>query len=260
MNKLPHGFTLTEVAIVLVIMSLLAISVLTPLSGRIEQQRIGFTNQRLAEIKEALLGFTTSHGHLPCPALAADGISANYVDANEWTCKTYDSSDGYLPWATLGVEGYDGWGRPFRYRADGWFSNGDGIFYPSQLSGSNPKPVGTSKGGYSIQIQDRNGNSLNSNNGVYGSNVVAVVFSCGKNGKPDDGKDSYPGNVNGTVPTATCENGTANKNIYVQEGYVPEQFDDILIWIPKHLLINRLTVAGRWPPPQPITASAGATD
>lgn len=244
LKKIFQGFTLIEVAMVLVIMGLLMISILPPLSRRTDQQRIAFTEQRLEEIKEALLGYVVQgyaageEPHLPCPATDVSGIENRN---GTLYCESYDNSDGYLPWATLGVEGYDGWGRPFRYRVDGYFSNGDGI-YPSALHNSN-KPPGTSK--TQINLKDRAGNTLN-NKTDYNSNVVAVIFSCGKNGKPDGN------NASGTITTAICDNNTAGttKNNYVQDAYVPEQFDDILIWISKYEFINALVRAGEWPPPE----------
>jgi prepilin-type N-terminal cleavage/methylation domain-containing protein len=245
MKKTSYGFTLVETAIVLVIMGILMISILPPLSKRMEQQRIAFTQQRLEEIKEALLNYAVQgyaageEPHLPCPAIDDTGLEGR---TSTLYCTNYDNSDGYLPWATLGVEGYDGWGNPFRYRVDGYFSNNDGIYPPAAYNSG--QPPGTSKS--AISVRDRAGNKLNDETAL-GSNVVAVIFSCGQNGRPD------AGNAQGTITTAVCDNNTANisKDVYVQDAYVPKQFDDIVIWISKPVVINRFVETGQWPPVTP---------
>jgi len=61
------GFTLIEIAIVLVVLGLLLGGLLGPLSVRIEQADRQKTQELLEEIKEALYGYTVVHGHLPCP-------------------------------------------------------------------------------------------------------------------------------------------------------------------------------------------------
>ncbi len=62
------GFSLIELAIVLVVVALLIGGLLVPLSMQIEQQRIRDTQKTLEEIKEALVGFAIANGRLPRPA------------------------------------------------------------------------------------------------------------------------------------------------------------------------------------------------
>jgi len=105
-DKIVFGFTLIEMALVLIILGLLMGSLLFPLPKQIEQKRINITQQRLDEIKEALLGFAVLHNRLPCPASDENGL--------ESTC----NNEGNIPWRVLGVGRYDTWGNPFRYRVD----------------------------------------------------------------------------------------------------------------------------------------------
>jgi prepilin-type N-terminal cleavage/methylation domain-containing protein len=125
MNKIA-GFSLIEMAMGLVIIGLLIGSLLVPGVEQSTQQKIKLTQQILEEIKTALLGFAEVNNRLPCPAIDSTGKEANFTDATKQQCDKYDDADGYLPWAILGVGKYDAWGRPFRYRVDGWFSNGLG--------------------------------------------------------------------------------------------------------------------------------------
>jgi prepilin-type N-terminal cleavage/methylation domain-containing protein len=229
-NKL-QGFTLVEMAIVLAIIGLLIGSLLAPTSTQLTQQKITETEKRLASIREALLGFVIEKGYLPCPDIDSDGKEDR---KNDNVCD-YDETDGYLPWADLGVFQFDAWGRPFRYRVDGFFSN-----LPSgntigllQIRNKNP-----------LQITDQIGNKLNkATDAGERSNIVALIFSCGKNGRPDDG------NANGTIVSANCENGEMNKHEYVKGMYVENQFDDILVVLPKTLFFSRLVAAGKWQEP-----------
>jgi prepilin-type N-terminal cleavage/methylation domain-containing protein len=232
MMKTGSGFSLVEMAVVLIIIGLLVGGLLMPMAEQATQQRIRMTQQRLEDIQEALLGFAVLNGRLPCPA--QDGLGKEVQQTTINVCDAYDKADGYLPWATLGVEQYDAWGRPFRYRVDGWFSD---------------KPM-QQKTEASLELRERNGKPLNipvETNSNYGSNLVAIIFSCGKNGRPDDQNDA-DGVPN--LDTSCTNPGTAGatKNLYIQDAYVADQFDDILVTLPKVLLINRLTVAGKWPP------------
>lgn len=266
LKRYHKGFTLIEITMVLVIMGVLMFSLLPPLAKRTEQQRVAFTQQRLEEIKEALMGFMMQgylatatveaelDNHFPCPSL--DEVTGMQVHKRKWACKNYDGKDGYLPWVTLGIEGHDGWGNLFRYRVDGYFSNRDGI-YNVFLKERKTLPGSSAS---AILIKDRRGRALNRHKvklrqeiinredfpevRLFFSNIVAVIFSCGKNGKPDEGN---AGDIN--TLTFTCENNSSSKkNDYVLDAYVPGQFDDILVWVPKYVVINRLARAGQWPP------------
>ncbi|MGZ8256366.1 MAG: type II secretion system protein, partial [Gallionella sp.] len=65
------GFTLIEMAMVLMIVALVLGGMLPVISGQIEQQRTNETRKQLAEIREALLGFVVTNNRLPCPATGA---------------------------------------------------------------------------------------------------------------------------------------------------------------------------------------------
>ena len=86
-----HGFTLIEIALVLVIVSFLG-SFLIPLTEYWDQQRIELTQQRLEKIKEALLRFAVIHGYLPCPAIDDKGKETGR-NSTGWRCDTHDRSD-----------------------------------------------------------------------------------------------------------------------------------------------------------------------
>jgi type II secretory pathway pseudopilin PulG len=227
MKKQP-GFTIIEIAVVIVIITGLIGGLLIPVKEYYRQTRIELTQQRLEEIKEALLTFAVINGYLPCPAENTDGKEADRTTTtNEYICDTYDDSDGFLPWDTLGIgEYYDGWGNPFRYRVDGYFSNSNGIYKDTPSVGSTKDQ---------LEVKDRQDNLLNvPNDPLFNSNIVAIIFSYGQNAQPEQGTES------------------TTKNNYIQDVYLEIDyqilFDDMLIWVPKYILINRLAAAGKWPP------------
>src|SRR5665647_1087323 len=68
---LQNGFTLIEMAMVLMIVGLLLGGMLVPLSAQMDQRNVSDTQKTLSEIKEAIVGFTLANGRLPCPATAS---------------------------------------------------------------------------------------------------------------------------------------------------------------------------------------------
>lgn len=100
-----RGFSLVEIAIVLVIISVLITIVAVPLATQVEQRRGEETLKQLEQIKEAITGYAIANGRLPCPAtvsgneqFAAGGNAAN------GNCQQFV---GFVPAVTLGLSGLD---------------------------------------------------------------------------------------------------------------------------------------------------------
>lgn len=68
MLRTKNGFTLIEIAMVLVIIGLLLGGLLMPLATQVDVQRRIETEKAMEQIKEALIGFAMVNGRLPCPA------------------------------------------------------------------------------------------------------------------------------------------------------------------------------------------------
>ena len=128
----PRGFTLIEIAIVLVVIGLITSGGLLAVSPVIQSAKISETKQKMATIDSAILGYVITNGCMPCPAVrgaAATGLSQNtggtYTGGcNTSTCAVTATStpgEGLVPWVTLGLsanDATDGWNRRFTFGVD----------------------------------------------------------------------------------------------------------------------------------------------
>ncbi len=245
--KTHKGFSLIELAIVLVIIGFL-MGFLFPISAKKDQQNLKSTQKTLEEIKDALLGFAVQPlyyddeyeyedfpvspllswpSRIPCPAKYGEydldhPENDNFVGREDLTLC---GKEGFLPWKVLKVGRYDVWGNPFRYRVALAFS-------------TTGRTVGISPTNISGNLKVKNKQGDINWTVTSGYPVVAIIFSDGKNQTPDD------------------ENKSKNTT-YVHDGYVyidkmpidhPDNFDDILTWLSRNTLMDRLTTAKRWPP------------
>ena len=104
------GFSLVEIAVVLVILAILITAIGVPLGTQLDQQRAVDTQKQLENIKEAIYGFAMANGRLPCPATVAGGTEA---PVGGGVCTT---ESGFVPGITLGLSGLDSAG----FVVDGW--------------------------------------------------------------------------------------------------------------------------------------------
>ncbi|RTL54983.1 MAG: prepilin-type N-terminal cleavage/methylation domain-containing protein [Rhodocyclaceae bacterium] len=211
------GFTLTEMAVVLVIVSLLIGSLLIPLGTQQEMRYRSETEKNLAEIRDALLGYALLNKKLPCPMpkSVTDPTDANYGVAAS-SCSP--GTEGYLPWKTLGVREVDAWGTP-RSNATDSFSGY--WLYRVDVNFTNTISISTAAAS-SISIKDNNNNALTGSS----EPPIAVVFSTGAN------------------RTADGLNGDSTPDVY-QSGEVTSTFDDMLIWLSRPLIFSRMVAAGQ---------------
>ncbi|HMY80182.1 MAG TPA: type II secretion system protein, partial [Thauera aminoaromatica] len=90
-----RGFTLVELAMVLVILALLGGSLLVPVASRLEARDRNATLERLHDIQLALTGFAIIHGRLPCPSTETDPASPGYGLEDGPPCNL--AREGVLP-------------------------------------------------------------------------------------------------------------------------------------------------------------------
>jgi prepilin-type N-terminal cleavage/methylation domain-containing protein len=226
------GFTLVEMAITLVIVGLLLGGMILPLLTLQEQTTYSESRQKLSEIREALVGYGMSHGYLPCPAVSA----SNGAEDRSGVTGACNKRVGFLPWAELGFQKLDSWGHLYRYSVSAVFSD------------SATKVLLTSLGDITVIARDINGATSNI------LSIPAVVTSHGKQAYfayQDDGvqiANTSATNadevVNGSdVAGTTFYTRDVTKNAALPGG----EFDDLVVWVPTSLYINRMVSAGQLP-------------
>jgi type II secretory pathway pseudopilin PulG len=233
---IPHkkggGFTLLEIAVVLLIIGLLTGGILGPLSNQIEQRKISDTQKLLEITQDALLGYAVAKGRLPCPAISA---SNGNEDRTSGLC-TGGKRVGFIPWVTLGTQKNDSWGRLFRYGVSPAFSNAQIVI--ASVS--------------DIDIRTRDNTSVNTIS--LASNVSVMVMSHGPNGFGgyyESGALVADTSITNIDEKTNYANATTNQfikrdltaNLSASGG----EFDDIVTWMPSSILFNRMVAAGQLP-------------
>lgn len=233
MSRQTGGFTLIELAIVMVVVTLLLGGLLVPLTTQIEQRRVRETQQAMDEIKEALLGFAMAKRYLPCPAVSATNGAESARDAgNKCIAKV-----GYLPWEILGVAKLDAWGQIFRYAVDADFTANAAPYFSLGSTGN-----------ITIQTRDAGGALVS-----YATNIPAVIVSHGKNaylGATDNG--AVIANDSANNPDEITNAGAAGTTFVTRAmnrdpASSSGEFDDLVAWISPNILFNRMVAAGRLP-------------
>lgn len=119
LNKQQQGFTLLEMAVVLVIIGLMAGMILPTHRHTQRLSEVKQVQSELRTIRDALQAYAVVYKKLPCPAVSFDENDSNggktSYNAAGTACK---SGAHYLPWRDLGVPARDRWGRPWEYRVD----------------------------------------------------------------------------------------------------------------------------------------------
>lgn len=112
------GFTLIEMAIVVVIVGIVISIVSTVLPSLIQSSKIKKARAILEKVDYTLQGYITANGQLPCPDTdnPPDGMENRTAGATPPTDDACASDVGHLPYVTLGLSsGNDAWNNTLRY-------------------------------------------------------------------------------------------------------------------------------------------------
>lgn len=233
-----RGFSLIEVAVVLFIIVLLLGSILVPLGTQVEQRQISSTQKALDEITEALIGYAVANGNLPCPAVSATN---GQEDRTGGLC-TGGKRQGYIPWQTLGIPRSDAWNHLYRYSVTPAYT-----ISTSPLFGLSSAPDIT------IRTRDSAGALTNLTNA---NTVPAVVISHGKNGYGSVNADGVTQALPSDWPASNTDenaNATGTTTFISRVAQAANaagtggEFDDIIAWVPRYTLLNRMVTAGKLP-------------
>lgn len=241
------GFTLVEIAIVLVVVGLLLGGLLMPLTMQVDLRRVEETIKEIDEINEAIVGFSLANGRLPCPAdptIATGALNAGV----ELAACAGAAAVGVVPWTTLGVSETDAWGRRFTYRVTPTFADA----VPSPAIGCPTQPPNAS-----FSLCSAGDNTITDSAVNIANTIPLVVVSHGKNGwgaylpsgtqmGPAVSADEIE-NYAGTATTFVSRTITAFQNPCGGAGQPRCEFDDVVGWVVPGALFNRMVAGGRLP-------------
>lgn len=219
-KKSQSGFSLIEIALVLVIVGLLIGGLLSPLSTQIENSQRNETKIIMTQALEAIYGYTLANGRLPCPDTTGDG-------AENRTGNNCTVVRGNLPWSTLALGSEDAWGQAYLYRVTNSYADlvdGTGCGTPTLNISFSLCSVGD------IQVLDQAAGI------TVAANIPAVIVSRGKNF--------------GIAMAADEAENNNNDATFVDKTYTSAagaEYDDIINWIVPGVLLNRMVNAGRLP-------------
>lgn len=233
-----RGFTLIEVAIVIVIISLLLGGMLYPLGQQRFDRKNKETTKQMVEFKEALYGFAIRTGRLPCPDLTA-GPGSNDGIEDTGPCGTTGtaSSGGNLPWATLGLSSGDAWGgNRFYYR----------VAEPFALTTFTCATLPSAPNDLQL-FSSCDPACLAADRLHAPQTLAAIIVSYGKNGRGALNNN----NVFNPAPIGAdeLENSDADDDFVDREhtdaNTAQGEFDDLVETIPVTLLCSRMVQAGK---------------
>ncbi len=250
-KKYEAGFSLVEMAIVLIILAFVLGTLLMPLQAQRQQLAQSQTENTLETAKKALLGFAQSKGRLPCPA-TANGLEDPLGGATACTKQL-----GYLPAATLGIQptdasglAVDAWNNPIMYAV----AQNSAVTTPanpatpdftisSSTDGMNVVGIANltpelrvCKSATGITASTCSG-GVESNYLI--NNAVVIIYSLGPSGSQISG---------GADESANPKVPTSSKSVFVSHepsATAGNEFDHIMVWISPYVLYNAMIEAGQ---------------
>ncbi len=266
------GFTLVELAVVLLILGALFAGILIPLTTQVDLRRVADTQKTLSEIRDALIGFSAANGRLPCPASGGSNGQESFAaggSTSNGNCSNF--FDGFVPAAVLGIgptdnAGYvlDAWNNRIRYAVPNVDYSAIGSATPTSANGNfdftglgtlpaangEMRNVGMAALAPNLRVCSTvpaaPGTSCSAGTSLI-DNAVAVIYSTGANASRTD-----PGAIRVDENANPNPNSADNNRAFVSHDRAGEnnpngEFDDIVIWLSPNILYARMIAAGRLP-------------
>ena len=241
-SKWQLGFTLVEMAIVLVILGFVLSALLLPLQAQRQQVFQAQTETTLENARRALLGFAQQQGRLPCPATAAsNGMSLPLAGG---TC---NQQVGFLPAATLGIQptdaqgfALDGWNNRIRYAVT-QINTAGGAVTPDFTTSGEMANVGIAALAPNLRVCGTStaANCTAAINLI--NNAVAVIYSLGATGAQAIGGVDETENLNAVANIDMVYVSHDITAVSAPNG----EFDHIVTWISPFVLYNAMIQAGQ---------------
>ncbi len=258
------GFTLIEIAIVLLVVTVILGYTMAMVPVQQELRQYKQAEKEMDWIIESLYAFAQANNHLPCPAWnGSDGFECRDVDGTPGNCDggdpNADACDvwfGFVPGKTLGIDGryssagllLDPWGQPYRYQVTD-DDNGGAILEDFILVGG-MQDVGMASLDPDLTVcnTDPSTGSQGTDTGCSGAaqeiidESPAVVLSTGQDRLGDVAANSW-------VQRENLDNGSSDR-VFVKttmNDTSANKFDDIVKWIAPNVLYSKMIEAGHLP-------------
>jgi len=221
-----QGFSLLEVAIVLLITGALMGAMLKPYGTHLRERQRAETLQLLRQIQTALLGFSAANNRLPCPLVTSAQPQGDCSKRH-----------GYVPGALLGIEGrvnangllVDAWDGPVLYAVSNSDSDNDGNADFTTAFGM--QTAGMHVLGPDYEVCD----TANACSALRANQVPVVIHSTG--------------------PVISPRSNDERENLDNDDRYVmrdPDNagndlFDDLVLWVSENSLYTQMIRAGVLP-------------
>ena len=266
--KYQSGFTLIEIAIVLLIVGILLGYTVALLPVQKELSRYRDVEKDMDRIVDALIGFAQVQGRLPCPDISggaaydgrentddvADNVTGALLPGGDGITDSCEGYFGFLPKVTLGLNGpanatnnlLDPWGQRYGYAISDINAGADSLVDLVTTNGIRREGLNAMIANPpDLNICDSSpgaGNNLTcpAANTVI-ANVAVVIISLGKDYRID-----ALGNASSAIQTENIDDfddGT-NDKVYVsstRSEATGAEYDDVIRWIsPSHLFANMI--------------------
>ncbi|PKO25843.1 MAG: prepilin-type cleavage/methylation domain-containing protein [Betaproteobacteria bacterium HGW-Betaproteobacteria-8] len=252
------GFSLVELAVVLVILGFVIGALMLPLQAQRENTFRLQTENQLETARKALIGFAQTKERLPCPATAngtgvfPDDSGVSNEDVNEVCAQQW----GFLPAATLGIQptdsagfAIDGWGNRIFYAVTQAITPGGAATADFTTTGEMAN-VGIASLAPDLRVC-RSGlpatgittttcSALPENNYLI-NNAVAVIYSTGATATLGAGGEDENENLNADAGVDT---------VFVSRGISGQtapggEFDHMVVWVSPYVLYNAMIQVGQ---------------
>ncbi|MBI5120844.1 MAG: type II secretion system protein [Rhodospirillales bacterium] len=247
-----QGFTLLEIAIVMVVVALLMGMGLQTYSSSLDNAKRKTTTDRMDKVEEAITAYVIQNNYVPCPAdgslpstNVSYGISLTTGALGSTDCDlTYTAGARVIPWRTLGLDelySRDGWGNRISYMTAG--ASQAGATTPTTINftlGADDDGMQREGTGFPfgfLIVNDLAGTQLtNSGAGCSATNICAayVLISHGAHAVGAYTGSSTPAVIGGVASVGeTANNDGATpfvQNIPTEQASASGIFDDIVRW------------------------------
>lgn len=238
-RKYSLGFSIMEMAMVLLIVSLLMGGLLMSMSETREMNSRTNATNRLEEITDALYGFAQANGRLPCPASATSSGLEDPLGGSIGAVTPCAAPHGFVPAATLGLSGalnddslmVDDWLSPYRYSVTTANSN-------AFTSANGMRSATMASLAPNLRICEEAACT-----NVISDTAPVVILSLGEDWQAFTSADEVENS--GEVTTAGYR--MPNDTDFVSTQYIEDTFDDLISWISPNILYTKMISAGQLP-------------